>query len=117
MAQRWKLTLRQGPRVTVERFASLPDALDAMARQLEPLYAGAGRPTARAFAREIEPVAQVAVRAHVSGPQRLLAKVHGGIDLRGDGSPEAWTGRIDKHVVERSDGEDAVDALRRALGG
>ena len=61
--------------------------------------------------REIEPVAQVALRGEVAGPG-----AHGGIDVRGDGSAEAFTGRWRRVLVERRPGETAHDALRRALG-
>jgi hypothetical protein len=116
MAERWKLTLRRGPKVTIERFDALDAALDAMERQLDGLDGAAVRGPARVFHREIAPEAQVATRAAIAGPQRMLARVHGGVDLRGDGSAEAWSGRVNKQVVERRDGESAVAALRRALG-
>ncbi|WP_205695836.1 hypothetical protein [Conexibacter sp. SYSU D00693] len=61
--------------------------------------------------REVEPVQQVAARAELTGPDRR----RGGVDLRGDGSREAFTGRWRKEVVEQHPGEDAVAALRRAL--
>jgi hypothetical protein len=61
--------------------------------------------------RDIEPVAQVALRGEVAGPG-----VRGGIDVRGDGSAEAFTGRWRRVLVERGAGETAHGALRRALG-
>jgi hypothetical protein len=63
--------------------------------------------------REFAPVQQVAARAEVNGPRRLRA----GIDLRGDGSAEAWTGRVFRRLVEVQPGEDAYAALRRTLAG
>jgi hypothetical protein len=114
VAEHWTLRLRQGPKVTKRRFGSLEAALDGLAAAVD--AAGPQRlPTARAFVREIEPVKQVALRAEIAGPQRFFASVNGGVDVRGDGSPEAFTGRVNRDVVERRDGESAVDALRRIL--
>jgi hypothetical protein len=63
------------------------------------------------FHRELAPVQQVAARGQVAGPG-----VRGGIDVRGDGSMEAWTGRFARSVVETQRRESAFSALSRALG-
>ncbi len=62
--------------------------------------------------RRLEPVQQVVGRIELSGPGRLRA----GVDVRGDGSSEAFTGRIRRRVVGQRRRESAYDALRRAVG-
>jgi hypothetical protein len=109
VARSWKLTVRAGSRVEHERFDSLDAALAALERHLAVLRGAPRRETARAFVREIEPVAQVAARLEIG--QGLLGP-HGGVDVRGDGSSEAWSGRVAKRLL---DGDDPVAALRAAL--
>ena len=115
MAGRYTLTIRTGPKVERERFEELESALDALEARLTPLEGRSLRDTVDVRYREFAPVAQVAVRGEVAGPGRLLAAVRGGVDLRGDGSAEAYTGRMRRRLVEQRKGESAFAALRRAL--
>ena len=62
--------------------------------------------------RRIEPVQQVTARIQLAGPGRLRA----GIDVRGDGSAEAWTGWLRRRVVDQRRGESPYDALSRVAG-
>ena len=104
----FRLTKRVGPKVRRERFGSLDDALAGLEREIE----GVGRAPGRSvFGRDYDPVQQVAGRFELKGPGGMC----GGIDVRGDGSAEAYTGRLRKRLVERRPGEDAVQALKREL--
>jgi hypothetical protein len=108
----YTLTVRNGARVGRERFAELGQALDALesrGRELEHV-AGTARVGGRML-RRIDPVQQVVARLELSGPGRLRA----GLDVRGDGSSEGFTGRMRRRLVEQRRGESAYDALRRAL--
>ncbi len=111
----YRLTVREGPRVSRGRFATLEEALDALDARVGEL---SGRPSREAIdvrVRRFEPVAQVAARAELRGPQRISPSVRAGVDVRGDGSAEAWTGLARREVVEQQDGETPVAALRRVL--
>ena len=96
-----------------EHFEAPEPALVAIEERLRALGAEARRETRSVLGREFAPVQQVAARAEVRGPRRLRA----GIDLRGDASAEAWTGRFFRRLVEQQPGEDAYAALRRVLTG
>jgi hypothetical protein len=108
----YTLTVRRRGASDRERFATLDEALDALEARLDALAQPERRRTERGLAREYAPVQQVAVRGEVAGPGRLRA----GVDVRGDGSTEAFTGRWRRQLVERHAGETAYEALRRALG-
>jgi hypothetical protein len=69
------------------------------------------RDTRTFFGREFEPGAQVAARAELRGPKGLRA----GVDLRGDGTAEAWTGRLGRRPIAQEPHEDAYQALRREV--
>ena len=104
----YKLVLRLGSEVRKERHDSLDEALAAMSARIPQV---ARRGSVQALVREYEPAGQVAGRLELHGP----SGTHGGIDVRGDGAAEPYVGWIRKRVVERRDGESALDALRRAL--
>jgi hypothetical protein len=111
----YRLIVRDGPRVERTRFATVDGALDALDARVGLLSARSPRDALDLRMRRFEPIAQVVARAEVSGPERLLPRVRAGLDVRGDGSVEAWIGRTRRTVVEQRDGESPVAALRRLL--
>jgi hypothetical protein len=111
----WKLTTRTGPRVEHERFDSLDDALEAIEARGRALTSTATRDSVDVKVRRFEPIQQVVARIELSGPERLIPSVTAGVDVRGDGSTEAYTGRVKRRVVDRRKGESVYSALRRAL--
>ena len=113
MARRFTVLVRSGGKVRKERYDDLRSALGAVNRVVGELADDvSARPVGGGLIRKLEPVQQVVGRIEVTGPDRLRA----GVDVRGDGSSEAFTGRVRRQLVEQRRRESAVDALRRVLG-
>jgi hypothetical protein len=108
----YTVTVRNGPRVERERHDELGGALDWVERRGRELEEDAHAPAVGGrVLRKIEPVQQVVARIEVKGPGGVRA----GVDVRGDGSSEGFTGKVRRRVIEQRPGESAYDALRRAL--
>lgn len=105
----YRVTIRRGPKVRHSEHPTLGEALDALDTALAQI--DERRDPVHWIGRDIDPVKQVVARAEVAGKG-----VRGGIDVRGDGSAEAFTGRLRRSLVPQLDGESASAALRRALG-
>ena len=105
--------MRAASKVERARFPTLDEALVAVAARVGQLRAEAPRGKARAFMREYEPVQQVAARVELA--RGRLGRPRGGVDVRGDGSTEAWVGLVRKQLLEQAGDEDSVSALGRAL--
>jgi hypothetical protein len=111
----WRLTVRNGPHVERVRCETLGAAVDAMEQRMDELAPGARRRSIEVFRRRYDAARQVVVRAEIDGPGGITSRVRGGVDLRGDGSAEAYVGRFKRVLVELHPGETAYDGLRRAL--
>ena len=111
-ARRYTVTIRADSRARKERFDELSTALAALEERGRELQATAHeRPVGGTLIRRLEPVQIVVARLELSGPGQLRA----GVDVRGDGSSEAFTGRLRRRVLEQRPGEDPYEALRRAV--
>jgi hypothetical protein len=97
---------RVGSKVDREKFGDIDAALQALeSRGTELERTTDVKPVSTLLGRDYEPVQQVAARLELRGPG-----VRAGVDVRGDGSPEAYTGFVRRKVVEQR-----ADALRRAV--
>lgn len=110
MARSYALTLRREGDSERQRFVTLDGALDALETEIRAMAQTVRREETKSIGRSYQPQELVAVRAEVSGPG-----VRGGIDLRGDGSVEAFSGRIRRAVITPLEDEDPYAALRRVL--
>ncbi len=111
----WRLTVRSGPRVKRTRLDSLEEALQALRAQADELAGSASRGAVDTKIRRFEPAQQVVARLELAGPQRISPSVQAGVDVRGDGSTEAFLGRFRRQLVEPRRREDTYEALARAV--
>ncbi len=110
----WKLTVRIGPKVERSRYDALPAALDAAEARAREIASEVPKRPIDTRIKRFEPVQQVAARLELAGPERLVPSVRAGLDVRGDGSTEAYVGRVKREAVKQRRGESAYQALRRA---
>jgi hypothetical protein len=106
----WQVIVRTGPRVQKQRAGSLDEALELLETETRVAANTVRRPDVDVRFRRYTPAQQVAVRAELRGPGPRA-----GFDIRGDGSVQAWTGRMRRRLVEPEGDETVYEALRRAL--
>ena len=109
---RYTLTSRVRGKVTHERFDDLDAAVDALERSGHRLQGRAdAESVGGSLMRRFEPGDQVTARLEISG-----RRVKVGVDVRGDGRAVPFMGRTFRREIERRDGENAYDAIRRTVG-
>ena len=110
MADRYTLTLRREGATEKQHHPTLAAALEALELEARAFANTERREDLTVFRRPYRAVQLVPLRAELSGP-----RIHCGVDVRGDGSAEAWTGRWARAIVEQQAGESPYAALRRVL--
>jgi len=107
---RYTLTIRREGASDKTRFDALAEALDALEERLRAASRAQRGEAQGTIFRDFEPVEIVAVRGEIAG-----SGIRAGVDVRADGSTEAFTGRFRRALVAQRSGESAYDALRRVV--
>ena len=106
----WRVTVRTGPKVQKLRADTLDEALELLETETRVAANTTRRGTIDVKVRRFEPEDQVATRVELRGPG-----ARAGFDVRGDGSVQAWTGRVRRRLVEPEGDETVFEALRRQI--
>ena len=111
----WKLTVRNGPEVSHEKFGDLDEAVAALRARALAIRSQAPPKTA-ALLRTYKPEDQVQARLQLTGGG-LLRKQVAGIDVRGDGEFVPFRGGMGREEIEPDRDETPFDAVRETLRG
>jgi len=111
VAKSYTLKMSREGTVGKERFDTLAAALDALEQEARAFANTEQRAATHALLRDYEPEDLVALRVEIGG-----GGVHAGVDVRGDGTAEAFTGRLQRRLVVQQPDESPYAALRRVLG-
>jgi hypothetical protein len=110
----YRLTVRQGPKVSRQKFESLDAALEALEQRAKEIRAE-GPLEAKKMIREFEPGDQVAGRVEISTGGGILRRgVDAGVDVMGDGRFVAFRGGMRRSELDPGE-KGPFKAVRRAL--
>jgi hypothetical protein len=108
-----RLTIRNGPRVERERFASLDEAIAALRRRAGEIR-GEGSLEGVSMLRDFAPGEQVRARLELSVGGFLRSR-EAGVDVMGDGRVVPHAGAIRRRELDSAGHRDPFDAVREAL--
>lgn len=109
----YKLTVRDGPKVSREKHQSLAGAIAAMRSHVERIRAEGDLPTV-SMLRTYEPGDRVRARLEISAGGVLRSR-DAGIDVMGDGGLVPYRGGVFRRQIEHDPGDTAFDAVERAI--
>ena len=110
----YKLTIRNGPKVTREKHESLDGAIAALRAHTERIRREGNLPEVSMF-RTYEPGDQVKARLEISAGGVLRSR-DAGIDVMGDGALVPFRGGVFRKELGAGDG-DAFAAIARVIDG
>ncbi|MFN8114302.1 MAG: hypothetical protein U0R51_14025 [Solirubrobacterales bacterium] len=109
----YKLTIRNGPKVTREKYESLDEAIAAMREHTERIRADGDLPEISVI-RTYEPGDQVKARLEISTGGVLRSR-DAGIDVMGDGALVPFRGGVFRKEI--APGDDAYEVIAQAIAG
>lgn len=112
----YRLKYRTGPRVEKQRFDSVEALFVRTQELLDESVSSAPGDEVKAPFRNYDAIEVVHGRIELTLSEgRIGKKVRGGVDVRRDGSAEAFVGRTSRSLIEPRPGETMLEALRREL--
>jgi|SRR6187549_85635 len=111
---RWKLTVRDGSKVSHASFEELDAAVAEMRRRALAIRAGAPPAKTVSAPRDFGPADQVRARLQIAG-KGLLRKPVAGVDVRGDGTFVPFRGSVARQELDPTDYDTPFELVRETL--
>jgi hypothetical protein len=112
--RRWKLTIRNGSKVSRQSFEDLDEAVAEMRRRALEIRAAAPPAKTVSALRDFEPAEQVTARLQIAG-RGLLRKPVAGVDVRGDGTFMPFRGAVARQELDPTAHDTPFDLVRETL--
>ena len=109
----YKVTVRQGPQVSREKFEDLGEAVAAMERRVKDIRSEGPLKPRKVF-RDYDPGVQVAGRVEISTGGLMRGGQSAGVDVMGDGTLVAYRGGVRREELDPGQ-KGPFEAVRRAL--
>ena len=109
----WKLTVRNGSKVSHASFEDLDEAVAEMRRRALDIRAGGPAKPVSAL-RDFEPGDQVMARLQIAG-KGFFRKPVAGVDVRGDGTFMPFRGGVTRQELDPTDHDTPFDLVRETL--
>jgi hypothetical protein len=109
----FKLTIRNGPKVTREKHESLEEAVAALRSHTERIRAEGDAPEV-SMIRTYEPGDQVKARLEISTGGFMRSR-DAGIDVMGDGALVPFRGGVARRELDPGDSATAFEVVERAM--
>lgn len=110
---KWKLTVREGSKVSRRGFADLEEAVTAAQEAAEEALGTPSLKAVKAF-RDYEPSQQTKARIELSG-KGLIKPPTAGVDIRGDNTAVGYVGAVRRRAFTADGTKQIFDRIRQAL--
>lgn len=112
---KYALKVREGSKVTRQRCETADELFRVVETLADEMSDRADRTPVKSMFRDYDAIDLVHGRIEVSISNGRFKQRRGGIDVRRDGSIEAFVGRTSRSVVEPTPGETIPQSLKREL--
>lgn len=101
----YRIVIRDGPNVEHYRSENVDEALAIVTNRAQKIAEQSRHEAVNLRYKTYTPISRVIGRAEICHSEHRLKKICAGVDVRGDGSMEAWRGRFNRKLIDPEGGD------------